>query len=155
YYLRKEDPKFLRCAYDHTQRRAVSLCRAFGGAFAVADWHEILTDPLVKIVYIASNHASHAEYAIACIDAGKHVHIEKPHVVSADQLERLLDAMRRNPGSKVFLGFNRPRSRLFSKLRETLDGQQGPLMINWFIAGHEIPAGHWYFKDEEGGRVLG
>src|SRR5882672_8773023 len=145
YYLSREDARFLRCAYDHTKRRAVSLCKAFGGALAVADWHEILADPQVKIVYIASNHASHAEYAIACIEAGKHVHIEKPHVVSTDQLDRLLTAMRRNPASKVFLGFNRPKSRLFRRLQSLLDKQSGPLMINWFIAGHEIPAGHWYF----------
>ncbi len=31
----------------------------------------------------------------------------------------------------------------------------GPLMINWFIAGHEIPDGHWYYDEKEGGRVLG
>jgi len=28
-------------------------------------------------------------------------------------------------------------------------------MINWFIAGHEIPDDHWYFAEEEGGRVAG
>lgn len=28
-------------------------------------------------------------------------------------------------------------------------------MMNWFIAGHEIPADHWYFDAAEGGRVLG
>ncbi len=28
-------------------------------------------------------------------------------------------------------------------------------MYSWFIAGHEIPPHHWYFKEEEGGRVLG
>ena len=28
-------------------------------------------------------------------------------------------------------------------------------MFNWFIAGNEISPEHWYFKEEEGGRVLG
>jgi hypothetical protein len=28
-------------------------------------------------------------------------------------------------------------------------------MFNWFIAGHELPPGHWYYAPEEGGRVLG
>jgi hypothetical protein len=28
-------------------------------------------------------------------------------------------------------------------------------MYNWFVAGHEIEPDHWYFKEEEGGRVLG
>jgi predicted dehydrogenase len=56
---------------------------------------------------------------------------------------------------KVFLGFNRSRSPLFRQLQAALVTQPGPLMINWFIAGHEIEKGHWYFKAGEGGRVLG
>jgi hypothetical protein len=28
-------------------------------------------------------------------------------------------------------------------------------MLNWFVAGHEIAPEHWYFKEEEGGRILG
>jgi predicted dehydrogenase len=155
YYLRKHSPRFLRFAYDRHQSRAMSLCRAYGGAAAVADWSEIPADPRVKLVFIASNHASHAEYALDCIEAGKHVHIEKPHVVTQEQLDRLTAAMRRHPEVKVFLGFNRPRSPLFRQLQAALAGQAGPLMINWFVAGHEIPAGHWYFEPSEGGRVLG
>lgn len=155
YYLRRHSPRFLRVAYDRHQTRARSLCRAYGGAAAVADWHEILADPQVRLVFIASNHASHADYALDCIEAGKHVHIEKPHVVTAEQLRRLAAAMRSHPLVKVFLGFNRPRSPLFRQLQSALGTQSGPLMINWFVAGHEIAADHWYFSASEGGRVLG
>jgi predicted dehydrogenase len=155
YYLAKRDARFLRAVCDPRKERALSLCKAYGGAYATADGDVILADPEVKTVYIASNHASHAEYAIACIEAGKHVHIEKPHVVTEDQLERLMDAMRRYPDVKVFLGFNRPRSPLFLKLRSALARETGSLMINWFIAGHEIADDHWYFDEKEGGRVLG
>lgn len=155
YYLSKANPRFLRYAYDSQQRRAVSLCKAYSGAAVIDDWRTILTDPLVKIVFIASNHATHAEYAVACIEAGKHVHIEKPHVVTQEQLERLVTAMKNCPQSKVFLGFNRPKSRLFKYLTGFLAQESGPLMINWFVAGHEIADGHWYFDEKEGGRVLG
>jgi predicted dehydrogenase len=155
YYLRKYNSRFLRATFDIEKSRALSLCRVYGGAYAVEDWKEILSDSKVKIVFIASNHASHAEYAVACIEAGKHVHIEKPHVVSQKQLDQLIAAMRQHPHSKVFLGFNRPKGQLFSYLQEMLTGESGPVMINWFVAGHEIPEGHWYFDEREGGRVLG
>jgi predicted dehydrogenase len=155
YYLAKHDSGFLRAACDIQSNRALSLCKAYGGSYAVTDWREIVQDPQVSIVFIASNHASHAEYAEACIKAGKHVHIEKPHVVNQEQLDRLLAAMRQYPQSKVFLGFNRPRSRLFGELQEVLAREPGPLMINWFVAGHEISGDHWYFDEKEGGRVLG
>lgn len=155
YYLKKEETSFLRCAFDTQPNRALSLCKTYDGSYALADWREILSDPWVEVVFIASNHATHAEYAVACIDAGKHVHIEKPHVVSQEQLDRLLAAMCRHPEVKVFLGFNRPRSSLFLQLQRFVAEETGPLMINWFIAGHEIADGHWYFAEKEGGRVLG
>ena len=155
YYLGRHSPRFLRLAYDRHPSRSKSLCRSYRGYAAVADWHEIPADPQVRMVFIASNHASHAEYAVACIESGKHVHIEKPHVVTQEQLEGLTGAMRRNPQVKVFLGFNRPRSPLFRQLQTVLARETGPIMINWFVAGHEIAAGHWYFNADEGGRVLG
>jgi predicted dehydrogenase len=63
--------------------------------------------------------------------------------------------MKRHPQAGVFLGFNRPRSPLFRRLQELVAVESGPVMINWFIAGHQIPEGHWYFDEKEGGRVLG
>ena len=155
YYLGKHAPRFLRLAYDRHPSRAMSLCKQYGGAAAISDWREILADPQVKLVFIASNHASHAQYALACIEAGKHVHIEKPHVVDYAQLDQLAAAMRRHPEVKVFLGFNRPRSALFRQLQAALGKQSGPLMINWFVGGHEIAARPWYFNANEGGVVLG
>jgi predicted dehydrogenase len=155
YYLSRHGARFLRLTYDRHRSRAMSLCKAYGGAAAVADWREILADPQVKIVFIASNHASHAEYAQACIEAGKHVHIEKPHVVNHEQLQQLTFAMQQHPEAKVFLGFNRPRSSLYRRLKAVLAEQSGPMMINWFVCGHETAAKPWYFNANEGGVVLG
>jgi predicted dehydrogenase len=108
----------------------------------------------VSLVYIASNHASHAEYAIAALEAGKAVHIEKPHVVNLDQLRRLCMAMHK-ANRPVCLGFNRPNSQLGKILAKAVAAEDSPMVMNWFIAGHELPASHWYFSEAEGGRVLG
>jgi predicted dehydrogenase len=155
FFCKEYNTNFLRYAYDMESSRSLSLCKYYKGAFVVREWREILADPYVRIVFIASNHASHAEYAIECIEAGKHVHIEKPHAVTLEQLYRMLDAMRLHPDVKVFLGFNRPRSLLFNKLMSHVKLESGSLMINWFVAGHPIPDEHWYYAEEEGGRVLG
>ena len=113
-----------------------------------------MEDPSIDLVYVASNHASHAEYAMAALARGKCVHIEKPHVVNREQLVRLCRAMRDTRG-RVNLGFNRPHSKIGRRIKRALDSQSGPAMLNWFVAGHAIDPGHWYFKEEEGGRVLG
>lgn len=153
-YLSRKAPNFLRGVYDVESARAKALCARYGGSYAATDADAIIDDPKIRLVYIASNHASHAEYAIRALRAGKHVHIEKPHVVTQDQLDRL-NAAQRETGGMVFLGFNRPRSEHFRRIARALSAQPGPLMINWFVAGHEIAPGHWYFDEAEGGRVLG
>src|ERR1044072_9354443 len=134
--------------------RAASLYEKYGASYYTDDADKVINDPAVDIIFIASNHASHAEYAIKALEAGKSVHIEKPHVVNDDQLLRLCSTMLESKG-KVALGFNRPNSRLGREIKRHLDSQTGAAMLNWFIAGHELPPGHWYFDEEEGGRVLG
>jgi predicted dehydrogenase len=113
-----------------------------------------MSDPAIDLVFIASNHASHAAYAIRALQAGKSVHIEKPHVVHEVQLDQLCAAMMESRG-KVNLGFNRPNSRIGKVIKERLDTQSGAAMYNWSVVGHNIPPDHWYANKEEGGRVFG
>jgi predicted dehydrogenase len=154
YYLSREVGSVMRGAMDLHRVRATSLARRYRLHYATDDPRDVIEDPCVDLIYIASNHASHAEYAIEALRTGKNVHIEKPHVVSEDQLVRLCQTMSTSPGV-VRLGFNRPDSKLGHQVRTLLDTQEGPTMFNWFVAGHEIPPDHWYFRPEEGGRVLG
>ena len=155
YYLSTSTPGRIKYCLDIKKSRSRSLAQEYSIYAAITDYNIILNDNSIKIIFIASNHASHAEYAIDAIKAGKAVHIEKPHAVREEQLERLLKAMEEHPASKVFLGFNRPKSSLFKKLKERMDIESGNSMLNWFIAGHEIEDDHWYFSEEEGGRILG
>lgn len=155
YYLEKIDSGCLRAAMDIEPARARSLVTRYKAAYATIDPRAIIYDPKIDLIFIASNHATHASYAVEALDAGKDVHIEKPHVVTLAQLADLSEAMRRNPDRKVYLGFNRPRSDHFERLRTELAKEDGPVMVNWFIAGHAIDDAHWYFNDTEGGRILG
>ena len=103
YYLYSIDKNFLRATYDLVPARARSLCARYRGGMAVKDWRVIRDDPNVKLVFIASNHASHSDFAVEMIRAGKHVHIEKPHVVSQDQLNDLIEAMKAFPLSLIHI----------------------------------------------------
>jgi len=154
YYLRKNYGYVIRGAMDIDIHKAASLFENYGLSYYTSDANEIISDPHINVIFVASNHASHAEYAIDALRAGKSVHIEKPHVVREAQLERLCAAMAESKG-KVRLGFNRPGSRIGRTIKHFLDSQSGPAMFNWFIAGHEIASDHWYFREEEGGRILG
>lgn len=154
YYLKKGAGPVIRGTMDRNIDRAISLFEDYGAAYYCDDAQKIIEDERIDLIYICSNHASHAEYAIAALDAGKHVHIEKPHVVNEEQLVRLCAAAERS-SARVALGFNRRESALTHKIRDALDAQPGPAMFNWFVAGHRLEPDHWYLTKEEGGRVLG
>ncbi len=159
HYLKKNYGQVVRGCMDVEVNRAASLFEHYRACYYTTDADEIIADPAITLVYISSNHASHAEYAIRALAAGKDVHIEKPHVVNDDQLTRLCAAQEAaraaGRGRIVSIGYNRPGSVFGTLMRDQLWREDGELMQNWFIAGHEIAADHWYFREEEGGRVLG
>ena len=155
HYLRSSTNGKIKFALDIDKPRARSLSEKYTVYCATTNYDLILADNAVKVIFIASNHHSHATFAVKAIQAGKKVHIEKPHAVTLGQLNQLVTAMSASPLSKVFLGFNRPRSSLFMKLLVAVEQQTGPIMVNWFVAGHETADDHWYFSKHEGGRVLG
>jgi predicted dehydrogenase len=53
----------------------------FGFAFASEDYRDVLTDPDLDGVIIASPHSQHAEQTVAALNAGVHVLVEKPACV--------------------------------------------------------------------------
>lgn len=153
--LRKRYGVVIRGCMDIDVNHAASLCQRYGGSYYTTDATEVIFDPDIDTVFIASNHASHAEYATQALRAGKDVHIEKPHVVRDDQLSVLRDAMEVGKARVLSIGYNRSRSRLGCQIKEALSKEPGEVMQSWFIAGHQLPDGHWYYSEAEGGRVLG
>ena len=153
--LRKRYGAVIRGCMDIDLNHAASLCERYGASYYTTDAEKIISDPSIDTVFIASNHASHADYAAQAIHAGKDVHIEKPHVVRDDQLQALRKAMEQGPGRVLSIGYNRSRSRLGLLIKEALCQETGELMQSWFIAGHQLPEGHWYYSEAEGGRILG
>ncbi|MBD7956517.1 Gfo/Idh/MocA family oxidoreductase [Microbacterium sp. Sa4CUA7] len=67
----------------------------FGIARAHGSYDDLAADPDVDIVYIATPHPAHAENAIAMLEAGKHVLVEKPFTLTAAEAAAVRDVARR------------------------------------------------------------
>ena len=84
--------------------RNLSSAKIFARKFripkAYGSYSEILRDPDVQGVYIATPHPFHAKWAIAAARAGKHILCEKPLAMNARGAEGMIQAARRH---KVFL----------------------------------------------------
>ena len=71
--------------------RAEAFRAAYGFDKAYGSYEEMVADPLVDLVYVATPHNFHAEQAIMCLKAGKNVLVEKAFTANAAQARELLD----------------------------------------------------------------
>lgn len=83
----------VRYVCDLNGAAAAHLARKHGAARAVTDYKEVLADPEVNAVFIAVGHNLHARFACEAILAGKHVYLEKPMALCAEEIQRILDVM--------------------------------------------------------------
>lgn len=89
---------------DVVPARAAEVAAAHG-ARAVAGWRELVAAPGIDVVCVATPNGHLAEIAIAALDAGKHVLLEKPMGRSADEARAIAAAARR-ANRRVKVGFN-------------------------------------------------
>lgn len=57
-------------------------------------YEELLSDPEIDIIYVATTHNFHYENALLAMEHGKHVLIEKPLTVNAAEAQELIDTAR-------------------------------------------------------------
>lgn len=72
--------------------RATKLAGSFPGVSAVQDLEQLLDDPAIEAVAVATPAVTHLEVAMAVIEAGKHVLVEKPLAPSYADGRALVDA---------------------------------------------------------------
>lgn len=144
----------VRRCYDIDPVATDSYARFFSVPLRSPSADEILQDKDISLVYVVSNHASHTGYAVGALETGKSVYVEKPVSVTHEQLKSLCLAQRRSDGA-LYAGYNRPFSGAARVLREACRDVSGPLVVSYFISGHQIVPGHWYRNPEEGTRICG
>ena len=96
------------------QARATYHCATYG------DFRNLLKDPNVELVNIATPSSDHAAMAIAALDAGKNVVLEKPIAVSYVEAQAVQQAANRSAG-KLFIRHNRRFFGDFVHVKEIMD----------------------------------
>lgn len=86
----------VRAVGSRSQQKADSFAADLQIPTAHGSYEALVNDPQVDIVYVATPHPMHAENAIAAIEAGKHVLVEKPFTLNASQARAIKDAAAAN-----------------------------------------------------------
>lgn len=96
--------------------KAQDYARRHGVGKFYADAQQLIDDPQVNAIYIATPPSSHEEYALMAIAAGKPAYIEKPLSIDAPSTRRILEAAVQ-AGIKVSGAYYRRRLPLFEKVK--------------------------------------
>jgi predicted dehydrogenase len=135
-----------------TVRRAVEKD---GFARGTTDYRELLADPDVGVVFVATRHDQHYPIARAAVEAGRAVFVEKPMTMTAGE-GRLLADLVAERRALLTVGFNRRCSPHAARLKELLAPIASPRTMLYRVDAGALPPDHW-IRDpvEGGGRLLG
>lgn len=149
----------LRAVCSRTGHNAAAIARQFGMDYSCTDYAEILRDPEIDAVLIATPHDQHAGQALAALRAGKHVMLEKPLALTRQELseiERYYAEEAPKSGAPVLLtGFNRRFSPFAQKLKAAITKRSNPLILQYRMNAGHIPLDHWVHGPQGGGRNRG
>ena len=75
---------------SRSPEKARAFADAWGFQKAYGSYEELVTDPEVELVYIATPHSLHYENAKMCLEHGRHVLVEKPFTMNTAQAAELI-----------------------------------------------------------------
>ncbi len=116
--LRAHPRAAINAIVDVTATAAATLARQVGARTGTVD--EILADPAIDAVIIASSTDTHAELIEASARAGKAIFCEKPIDLSLDRVEQCLDVVHKTE-TPFAVGFNRRFDPSFRALAERIE----------------------------------
>lgn len=150
------DKYHLRAIASRTGSNAMATAKEHGADYATTDYRDVIADPEVDAVIIATRHNLHAAMALEALKAGKHVLLEKPLALTREELQDLKSFFETSAKPPVLMtGFNRRFSPAATRIQEVLATRKDPMILNYQMNSGYIPLDHWVHTEEGGGRNLG
>ncbi len=128
---------------------------AFGFAKATTDLEEVLQDPDIDALLIATPHSSHARLTAQALAAGKPVFVEKPLALSREELAQVAEA-RAESDAFFTVGFNRRFAPMMVEAKAAIASSGEPKVLLFRVNAGALPDDAAINDaDEGGGRILG
>ena len=145
---------------------AEAVAREFGLAHVFDDGTELAQSADVDLVIVSSTPDSHARYAIAALEAGKHVLCEKPMALDAYEASQMVAVAQRRPDRLAWIDHelryepNRRRVRELIRANAIGEVRHMELSLKPYLRGDGRPQPfdapwNWWFDAARGGGILG
>jgi len=141
-----EDGVSLVAGADPDPKAREKFLEKIPGAFATADYREVLARDDIAAVFVTSPDFLHEEHAVAALEAGKHVYLEKPMAITIAGCDRILRIAYERK-RKLYLGHNMRHLDVILTMKRLIDeGAIGEVKVGWcrHFVGY---GGDAYFKD--------
>jgi predicted dehydrogenase/threonine dehydrogenase-like Zn-dependent dehydrogenase len=125
----------------------------FGFAWCATSNEEVFNDDAINTVAIVTRPDLHTRQVVAALRAGKHVFVEKPLCLTAEELSEIVDAYGA-ANRMLMVGYNRRFAPFVVELRESLRNVAEPLMLTCRVNAGLIPPQHWVHDPSQGGGRL-
>ena len=124
---------------------------------ATTDTEALISDDVINALVISTRHSSHARQVLAGLAQGKHIFVEKPLVLTREELDQVSQAYKQLEHKPLLMvGFNRRYAPQVQKITQLLAGKSAPKSMVMTINAGFIPADHWvHDADIGGGRIIG
>ncbi len=139
---------------DIDAKKAQAAATRFDVPHVFTDYTALLADPKIDVVSVATPNCLHAPIAIAALQAGKHVHVEKPIAMSTAEAEAMV-AARDRAGKLLMVALNNrfTESSRFAK-RYIDEGHLGEIYharCGWRRRQGYAMRGTWFADKEQSG----
>jgi predicted dehydrogenase len=122
----------LAAVCDSDRSRAERVAKRFGAPRIFTDYREMVKDPSVDAVAVATPDFAHRDPVVAAAKAGKHVHSEKPLATSREDAEAIAAAVR-SSGVTYMVDFHARWNPPFAIARKNIEeGALGRIMSAYF-----------------------
>lgn len=123
----KSGPAFSKIANSTlhaVMRRNAAKAADYAARHHINKWYtdamQLIHDPEVNAIYIATPPSSHEQYALAAIEAGKSIYVEKPFTMNAASARKISEAAKKR-GVKLSVAHYRRQMPIFKKIKELID----------------------------------
>jgi predicted dehydrogenase/threonine dehydrogenase-like Zn-dependent dehydrogenase len=131
------------------------LAKKYGIANSTTNYQDILEDGNVDLVFITTQHNTHAKMVVESANSGKSVFVEKPLALSKEELSEVINSYENN-NINISVGFNRRFAPFANKMKKALGDNEIPINIIATMNAGFIPKDVWVHDMElGGGRIIG
>jgi predicted dehydrogenase/threonine dehydrogenase-like Zn-dependent dehydrogenase len=154
--LVKNDGVRIRAACSVTGLTSRHVANRYGAEYCTSEPEEVLADPAIRAVVIATRHDQHAALTEAALAAGKAVFVEKPLAIREPELERLATVLAADRAPALLVGFNRRFAPLAVAAKRFFEPRTNPLAITYRVNAGRLPQDSWILDPRiGGGRIVG